>query len=53
MNSNLRALIGSALLITATLCLGSETVPGILPSGFGPEVDKDVKAVRAATSSFH
>ena len=53
MNSNLRALIGSALLMSSTLCMGSESVPGILPSGFGPEVDRDVKAVRAVTSPFH
>jgi hypothetical protein len=41
------------MLLSSTLCLGSETVPGIVPSGFGAEVDRDVKAVREATAPFH
>ena len=53
MNSNLRALAGSLLLLSSTLCVGSETVPGILPSGMGAEVDRDVAALRKATSPFH
>lgn len=30
----------------------SETVPGILPSGFGPQVDLDIQRVRTATEPF-
>jgi hypothetical protein len=31
---------------------GNEAVPGILPSGFGESVDRDVARVRAATERF-
>lgn len=44
---------GCVLLLSATLCVGAEQVPGILPSGFGDAVDRDVKTVREATKSFH
>lgn len=41
------------LLLTSALSAGSEQVPGILPSGFGDVVDRDVQAVRHATALFH
>jgi hypothetical protein len=40
------------LLLSSALGAGSQTVPGILPSGFGDAVDEDVKAVRDATAPF-
>jgi hypothetical protein len=52
MNSNLRVGTGVFLLMSSALCAGSEIVPGILPSGFGDAVDRDVKAVREATAVF-
>jgi hypothetical protein len=53
MNAIVRAGAGGVLLLSAALWAGAETVPGILPSGFGDAVDRDVKAVRDATASFH
>lgn len=47
-----RAGTGSVLLLSATLCAGADMAPGILPSGFGDVVDRDVKAVRDATAPF-
>lgn len=53
MKSNLRASIGLLALFGCALCAASELVPGILPSSFGPEVDRDVRTVREATNAFH
>ncbi len=53
MKSNLRLTIGLMTLLSSVACAESEVVPGILPSGFGTQVDRDVKAVREATSAFH
>jgi hypothetical protein len=53
MKSNLRAVVGSLLLMSSALCAGSDVVQGILPSGFGADVDRDVKAVRETTAPFH
>ena len=40
-------------LLVAGLCpAGAETSPGILPSGFGESVDRDIERVRAATTPF-
>jgi len=44
---------GAMLLWSATLWAGAETVPGILPSGFGAAVDRDVMALREVTKPFH
>ena len=44
---------GCVLLLSSALSLGADKVPGILPSGFGDAVDRDVKAVRDATAPFH
>lgn len=41
------------LLHISALCAAEETVPAILPTGFGDAVDRDVQAVREATASFH
>jgi hypothetical protein len=43
---------GCVLILISALGVGAETVPGILPSGFGDAVDRDVKAVREATAPF-
>lgn len=48
-----RAGVGCALLLSSAFCAGADKVPGILPSGFGDAVDRDVKAVRDATAPFH
>jgi hypothetical protein len=48
-----RADAGLVLLLSLAFCVGSDDVPGILPSGFGAAVDRDVKAVRDATAAFH
>jgi len=40
------------LLLCSALAASAEKVPGILPSGFGDAVDRDVKAVRDATAPF-
>lgn len=45
--------MGGVLLLSAALCAGADKAPGILPSGFGDAVDRDVKAVREATEAFH
>ena len=44
---------GWALLLSSVLCAAPEDAPGILPTGFGAAVDRDVRAVREATASFH
>lgn len=48
-----RTSLAAALLLGAGFCVASETVPGILPSGFGDAVDRDVKTLREATAPFH
>lgn len=53
MKSNLRAGVGLLLLMSSALCAGSDAVPNILPSQFGPAVDQDIKTVRDATAAFH
>jgi hypothetical protein len=53
MKQIVRAGAGCVLLLSGALCTGAEMVPGILPSGFGDAVDRDVKAVRTATEPFH
>src|SRR5687768_9278820 len=52
MKAMLQAGVGCALLLSSTLSVGADEVPGILPSGFGDAVDRDVKAVREATAAF-
>lgn len=53
----MKAVVGAGagwmLLLSSALCAGSDTVPGILPSGFGDAVDRDVKTVRDATALYH
>jgi hypothetical protein len=51
MKAMLRAVVGSVLLLSSALGIADE-VPGILPSGFGDAVDRDVKTVRKATEPF-
>jgi hypothetical protein len=53
MKQIVRASAGCVLLLGAAVCAGADMAPGILPSGFGDAVDKDVKAVRDATAPFH
>jgi hypothetical protein len=42
----------AAMLLVGMACLASDEVPGILPSGFGDEVDRGVRQVRTATAPF-
>jgi hypothetical protein len=53
MKQIVRVSAGWVLLLGSACCAGADTVPGILPSGFGDAVDRDVKAVRDATEPFH
>jgi hypothetical protein len=53
MKSTFGAGVGCVLLLSSALSLGADKVPGILPSGFGDAVDRDVKTVRDATAAFH
>jgi hypothetical protein len=41
------------LILGGAGCIGGESVPGILPSGFGEAVDRDVVRLRAVTKPFH
>lgn len=43
----------AALLLHIWTSAAADSVPGILPSGFGDAVDRDVTAVREATAAFH
>jgi hypothetical protein len=52
MKTMIRVAAGCVLLLSSALSVGAEKVPGILPSGFGDAVDRDVKTVRAATAPF-
>lgn len=53
MKAMIRAGAGCVLLLGSALSLGADKVPGILPSGFGDAVDRDVKTARDATAAFH
>lgn len=53
MKQIVRTAAGGMLLLSAALCVGAETVPGILPTGLGDAVDREVKVVREATEPFH
>lgn len=53
MNTIVRAGAGCVLLLGSALGLGADEVPGILPSGFGDAVDRDIQTVRDATAVFH
>lgn len=53
MNRVSQGCAGLAVLLVAALCpAGAENSPGILPSGFGESVDRDIERVRAATVPF-
>ena len=52
MKAMVRAGAGWLLLLSTAVCAGADMVPGILPSGFGAGVDRDVKTVRDATAAF-
>lgn len=52
MNTLVGAAAGCVLLLSSALGVAEDKVPGILPSGFGDAVDRDVKAVREATTPF-
>jgi hypothetical protein len=52
MKTLIRAGAGCVLLLSCALGVAADEVPGILPSGFGDAVDRDVKAVRDATAPF-
>jgi hypothetical protein len=47
------AVVVTTMLLAGTICIGSEPVAGILPSGFGEEVDGAVEKLRKATAAFH
>jgi hypothetical protein len=53
MKSMVKAAAGCVLLLSSALGVAADKVPGILPSGFGDAVDREVKAVRDATAPFH
>jgi hypothetical protein len=53
MKTMISAGVGCVLLLSSALGIAADQVPGILPSGFGDAVDRDVKKVRAATDAFH
>lgn len=53
MKTMVRAGAGCVLLLSSALGVAADKAPGILPSGFGDAVDRDVKAVRDATAPFH
>lgn len=53
MKTMVRAGAGCVLLLSSAVGVGADKAPGILPSGFGDAVDRDVKAVRDATAPFH
>jgi hypothetical protein len=53
MKTMVSAGVGCVLLLGAALGAGADQVPGILPSGFGDAVDRDVQTVRDATKAFH
>jgi hypothetical protein len=53
MKTIVRAGAGCVLLLGSALSVAADKVPGILPSGFGDAVDRDVKTVRDATAPFH
>jgi hypothetical protein len=44
---------GLLVLLVSALFTASADVPGILPSGLGESVDRDVQRLRAATARFH
>jgi hypothetical protein len=47
------ASVCAAMLMLVTHSIGAQTpVPGIIPSGFGDSVDRDIARVRAATERF-
>ena len=48
----MRAMTGVMLLTASAFCVASDAVPGIIPSGLGESVDRDVKTVRDATAAF-
>jgi hypothetical protein len=52
MKSMLSAGASCVLLLISAVSVGADQVPGILPSGFGDAVDRDVKTVRDATAPF-
>lgn len=53
MKATIGAVAGCALLLSAALGVASDRAPGILPSGLGAAVDRDLQAVRKATNPFH
>jgi hypothetical protein len=52
MNTLVSAAAGCVLLLSSALGVAEDKVPGILPSGFGQAVDRDVQALREATAPF-
>ena len=53
MRRAVRAVVVTTMLLAGVICIGSEQVPGILPSGFGGEVDSAIGKLRKATAPFH
>jgi hypothetical protein len=47
------AVLTNLLLLGAATSIGGESIPGILPSGLGEAVDRDVARLREATAAFH
>ena len=46
------ACIAGVLMVTGALAAQASPVPGILPSGFGESVDRDIAKIRDATLGF-
>jgi hypothetical protein len=43
----------TTLLLAGAVCMAGDEAAGILPSAFGPEVDRAVEQLRKATAPFH
>jgi len=50
--SRFGAYIAGVLMVTGVLAAQASPVPGILPSGFGEAVDRDIAKIRDATLGF-
>lgn len=52
MTRTVRMSIAATMLLASAACLGAQDAAGILPSGFGAEVDRAVERLRSATAPF-
>jgi len=52
MRRTVQVALVTTMLFAGTFCMGNEEAAGILPSGFGDEVDRAVEQLRNATAPF-